>query len=141
MFSLALYKTHGHLSLESNVSMLVQKSIHSLHKLQTKTTLVIVSRFVSELGQEVKGNIDLVYPYGSLKPIRDLLRSRVQTGDGDEASDKEWSSELKNASLDAGMPVTVELGQIETTLSVFGKFESRGYYRFQKAGTCEGSGQ
>ena len=80
--------------------------------------LVIVSRFVSELGQEVKGNIDLVYPYGSLKPIRDLLRSRVQTGDGDEASDKEWSSELKNASLDAGMPVTVELGEIETTLSV-----------------------
>lgn len=80
--------------------------------------LVIVSRFRSELGQEVKGNIDLVYPYGSLKPIRDLLRSRVQTGDGDEASDKEWSYELKNASLDAGMPVTVELGEIETTLSV-----------------------
>ena len=33
-------------------------------------------------------------------------------------SKKEWSSELKNASLDAGMPVTVELGEIETTLSV-----------------------
>ena len=81
--------------------------------------LVIVSRFVADLGRDVSGNIDLVYPYNALKPIRDLLRSRVQTGDGDDVSDKEWSAELQSAAVDAELEVTVELAQIETTLSKF----------------------
>ena len=81
--------------------------------------LVVVSRFVAEVGQDVKGNIDLVYPYNSLKPIRDLLRSRVQTGDGDDASDKEWSVELQSAAVDAELELTVELAEIETTLMKF----------------------
>ena len=83
--------------------------------------LVVVSRFAAELGRGVSGNIDLVYPYNSLKPIRDLLRSRVQTGDGDDLSDKEWSADLRSAAVDAELEVTVELAQIETTLK---KFES-----------------
>ena len=81
--------------------------------------LVVVSRFVADLGRGVSGNIDLVYPYNSLKPIRDLLRSRVQTGDGDDISDKEWSAELKSAAVDAELEITVELTQIETTLKKF----------------------
>jgi flagellar motor switch protein FliM len=81
--------------------------------------LVIVSRFVADLGRDVSGTIDLVYPYNALKPIRDLLRSRVQTGDGDDVSDKEWSAELQSAAVDAELEVTVELAQIETTLSKF----------------------
>jgi len=81
--------------------------------------LVVVSRFVAEVGKDVKGNIDLVYPYNSLKPIRDLLRSRVQTGDGDDASDKEWSVELQSAAVDAELELTVELAEIETTLMKF----------------------
>jgi len=81
--------------------------------------LVVVSRFVADLGRDVSGNIDLVYPYNALKPIRDLLRSRVQTGDGDDVSDKEWSAELQSAAVDAELEVTVELGEIETTLSKF----------------------
>jgi flagellar motor switch protein FliM len=83
--------------------------------------LVVVSRFAAELGRGVSGNIDLVYPYNALKPIRDLLRSRVQTGDGDDLSDKEWSADLRSAAVDAELEVTVELAQIETTLK---KFES-----------------
>ena len=81
--------------------------------------LVVVSRFVADLGRDVAGNIDLVYPYNALKPIRDLLRSRVQTGDGDDVSDQEWSAELQSAAVDAELEVSVELAQIETTLSKF----------------------
>jgi len=81
--------------------------------------LVIVSRFQSEMGDEVKGAIDLVYPYSTLKPIRDLLRSRVQTADGNEASDQRWSSELQDAAADAEMPTTVILGEMEITLREF----------------------
>lgn len=81
--------------------------------------LVVVSRFASELGQDVTGNIDLIYPYSSLKPIRDLLRGRVQTGDGNDASDKVWSSELHSAALDAELEVKVTLSDIETTIAQF----------------------
>ena len=81
--------------------------------------LVVVSRFASELGQDVTGNIDLIYPYSSLKPIRDLLRGRVQTGDGNDASDKVWSSELQSAALDAELEVKVTLSDIETTIAQF----------------------
>lgn len=81
--------------------------------------LVVVSRFASELGQGVRGNIDLVYPYSSLKPIRELLRSRVQTGDDNDASDQVWSSDLKSAALDAELDIKVTLADIETTLAQF----------------------
>lgn len=81
--------------------------------------LVVVSRFSSDLGDQASGNIDLVYPYSSLKPIRDLLRSRVQTGDGNDASDKAWSTELKSAALDAELELKVTLADIETTLKQF----------------------
>ena len=46
--------------------------------------LVILSRFDAEGNIDARGFIDLVHPYASLKPIRELLRSRVQTGDGNE---------------------------------------------------------
>lgn len=67
----------------------------------------------------MKGNIDLVYPYSSLKPIRELLRSRVQTGDDNDTTDKVWSSELKSAAIDAELDVKVTLADIETTLAQF----------------------
>ena len=51
--------------------------------------LVVVSRFEAEASQGA-GFVDMVIPYVALKPVRDLLRSRVQTGDGDEESDKVW---------------------------------------------------
>ena len=81
--------------------------------------LVVVSRFSSDLGDQASGNIDLVYPYSSLRPIRDLLRSRVQTGDGNDASDKAWSTELQSAALDAELELKVTLADIETTLKQF----------------------
>jgi flagellar motor switch protein FliM len=80
--------------------------------------LVIVSRFESELSHDVKGNIDLVYPYSSLKPIREALASRVQTGD-DDTGDQKWSTELHAAAADAEVPVRVTLAEVEITLSKF----------------------
>jgi flagellar motor switch protein FliM len=43
----------------------------------------------------------------------------VQTGDGDDVSDQEWSAELQSAAVDAELEVSVELAQIETTLRQF----------------------
>ena len=81
--------------------------------------LVVVSRFMSELAEGTSGSIDLVYPYSSLKPLRELLRGRVQTGDGNDMSDKVWSSDLHAAALDSELDLKVKLTDIETTLKQF----------------------
>ena len=60
--------------------------------------------------------IDLVHPYASLKPIRDVLRSRVQTGDGNESSEKVWRDQLRAATYEATLELQVMLGQVQTTL-------------------------
>ena len=83
--------------------------------------LVILSRFEAENGLEARGFFDLVYPYASLKPIRELLRSRVQTGDGNEESDKQWADELAVAVNSASLELRVVLGAIETS---FGQIEA-----------------
>jgi flagellar motor switch protein FliM len=73
--------------------------------------LVIWTRFQPENPKE--GGWDLVYPYASLKPMRDLLRSRVQTGDGDEQSDAQWRNQLIHAVRDAEIELKVQLGFLE----------------------------
>jgi flagellar motor switch protein FliM len=78
--------------------------------------LVILSRFDAEGNMDARGFIDLVYPYASLKPIRELLRSRVQTGDGNEESDKQWSEELSVAVDSASLELRVILGAIESSI-------------------------
>ncbi len=78
--------------------------------------LVILSRFDAEGNMDARGFIDLVYPYASLKPIRELLRSRVQTGDGNEESDKQWSDELAVAVDSASLELRVILGAVESSI-------------------------
>ena len=79
--------------------------------------LVILSRFEAEPTEQGKGFVDLVYPYAALKPIRDLLRSRVQSGDGNEASDKQWRADLEAAVHDSGLEMQVLLGHLTVQLS------------------------
>ena len=79
--------------------------------------LVILSRFDAEPTAQGKGFIDLVYPYAALKPIRDLLRSRVQSGDGNEESDKQWRSDLEVAVHDSSVEMQFVLGHINLALS------------------------
>jgi flagellar motor switch protein FliM len=80
----------------------------------------------------VTGNIDLVYPYSSLKPIREALASRVQTGD-DDTGDQQWSNELHAAAADAEVPVRVTLAEVETTLSKFQSMSSGDVLFLKKA--------
>lgn len=81
--------------------------------------LVVVSRFKSDLAEGTSGNMHIVYPYSALKPLRELLRSSVQSGDGDEQSNQIWSEELHAAALDSEMELVVKLTDVETTLSAF----------------------
>jgi len=83
--------------------------------------LVILTRFEAEGNQNTQGFIDLVYPYASLKPIRELLRSRVQSGDGNDESDKQWRIELEEAVDSASLEARVLLGSIESS---FGEIEA-----------------
>ena len=73
--------------------------------------LVILCRF--DVGEgEKKNAIDLVYPYAALKPIRDLLRNRVATGDGNELSDKKWTEDLESAVSESELELSVILGEL-----------------------------
>ena len=83
--------------------------------------LVILTRFDAESKLESRGFIDLVYPYSSLKPIRERLRSRVQSGDGNDESDKQWRVELEEAVDSASLEARVLLGSIESS---FGEIEA-----------------
>ena len=78
--------------------------------------LVILTRFEAEGNMDAQGFIDLVYPYASLKPIRELLRSRVQSGDGNDESDKQWREELEEAVDSASLEARVILGSIESSI-------------------------
>jgi flagellar motor switch protein FliM len=80
--------------------------------------LVILSRFETETATQNMGFIDVIHPYASLKPARELLRSRVQTGDGNEDSDRVWRQNLEEAVGGACLHANVILGQINTTLRV-----------------------
>jgi flagellar motor switch protein FliM len=76
--------------------------------------LVVLSRFEVDNAKDIF--IDLVHPYASLKPIRDVLRSRVQTGDGNESSERVWHAQLQDAAYEAALQLQVILGQVPTTL-------------------------
>jgi flagellar motor switch protein FliM len=78
--------------------------------------LVILTRFEAEGNMNSQGFIDLVYPYASLKPIRELLRSRVQSGDGNDESDKQWREELEDAVDSASLEARVLLGSVESSI-------------------------
>ncbi len=79
--------------------------------------LVVLSRFEADAtASGGKGFIDLVYPYSSLKPVRELLSSRVQSGEGNEESDKIWRRDLAAAVGDAKLELVVNMGEVKTTL-------------------------
>ena len=79
--------------------------------------LVIVNRFSLDFGDGASGDIAIVYPYGMLKPVRDLLSSRVQSGE--QETDDSWRNNLRSATIDAELEVKVVLGELETTFKQF----------------------
>jgi flagellar motor switch protein FliM len=94
--------------------------------------LVILTRFETESGPETHGFIDLVYPYSSLKPVRDLLRSRVQTGDGNEESDNQWRDDLGHAVDSASLEMRVLLGSFEGSFKTIESMQAGDILYFKK---------
>jgi len=99
--------------------------------------LVVLSRFESDQATTGgKGFIDLVYPYSTLKPIRELLSSRVTSGDGNEESDKKWRKALSEAVGDARLELQVTLGEIKTTLHHLNNLQEGDLLFFKKDDTA-----
>ena len=94
--------------------------------------LVILTRFESESGPKAHGFVDLVYPYSSLKPVRDLLRSRVQTGDGNEESDNQWRDDLESAVDSADLEMRVLLSSFQSNLSTIENLQPGDVLYFKK---------
>ena len=70
--------------------------------------------------------------YASLKPIRELLRSRVQAVDAHDESDRQWTHDLTAAIGDAGLTMQVVLAEIETTLGRFNAMKPGDVLYFKK---------
>ena len=87
-------------------------------QISDENDLVIVSRFETETATKNTGFIDLVHPYASLKPVRELLRSRVQSGDGNEDSDRQWRDEFEDAVNDSCLQANVVLGTIKSAVQI-----------------------
>lgn len=95
--------------------------------------LVVATRFEAEgSASQPGGYIDMVIPYMSLKPIRDLLRSRVQSGDGNEESDKAWRDQLKDAIQDANLLMHVVLGKLNMSLADLQSMQPGDVFHFKK---------
>ena len=99
--------------------------------------LVVLSRFESDAtASGGKGFIDLVYPYVALKPIRELLSSRMLSGEGNEESDKKWRKALSEAVGDARLELQVSLGEIQTTLHHLNHLQEGDLLFFKKEDTA-----
>lgn len=94
--------------------------------------LVVISRFESEVTTQGSGFLDLAIPYVALKPVRDLLRSRVQSGDGNEESDKLWRAELAQAVYDAELDLHVVLSKFEVSLQELQNMQVGDLLHFKK---------
>ena len=95
--------------------------------------LVVMCRFEAEATSHGSGFIDMVIPYVALKPVRDLLRSRVQTGDGNEESDKIWHNQLADAVKDAELEMNILLGKLQVSLSQLQQMQPGDVLYFKKA--------
>ena len=95
--------------------------------------LVVLCRFEAEATSHGSGFIDMVIPYVALKPVRDLLRSRVQTGDGNEESDKLWRNQLADAVKDAELEMNILLGKLQISLSQLQQMQPGDVLYFKKA--------
>jgi flagellar motor switch protein FliM len=94
--------------------------------------LVIVSTFELNLGPNVDGKITIVHPFISMKPIRDLLRSRIQTSEENDEKTRLWQVDMHDACLDAKLTVQVKLAEIPSTLEQVRAFKPGDVVFFNK---------
>jgi len=72
------------------------------------TDLVIVSEFNIEMANDITGSIQVVYPFGAMKPIRHLLKNQVQADYADER-DRIWKHQLKDCVKDVELDLKSDL--------------------------------
>ena len=82
---------------------------------------MLVSRFDFVLGDKEEGFIQIIQPFSLLKPIRDLLRSRIVTTDDANEQTIKWAKDLSDACEDVPLGVSVKLAEIDLT---FGDLEA-----------------
>ena len=85
--------------------------------------LVIVCHLEVELSGKERGAVDIVYPFATLKPIRDVLRGRVQDSEDPSVDHDVWARELAGAASDAELEHRVILGEIDLTLGDFNNMQ------------------
>ena len=85
--------------------------------------LVIVCHLEVELSGKERGAVDIVYPFATLKPIRDILRGRVQDSEDPSVDHDVWARELAGAASDAELEHRVILGEIDLTLGDFNNMQ------------------
>jgi len=99
--------------------------------------LVVLSRFEADAtASGGRGFIDLVYPYSTLKPVRELLSTRVSSGEGNEESDRKWRSDLAAAVGDAKLELQVTMGEVKTTLHHLNNLQEGDLLFFKKDDTA-----
>ena len=99
--------------------------------------LVVLSRFEADAtASGGRGFIDLVYPYATLKPVRELLSSRVSSGEGNEESDRKWRADLAAAVGDAKLELQVTMGDVKTTLHHLNNLQEGDLLFFKKDDTA-----
>ncbi len=70
--------------------------------------LVIISDFEIEMANDISGTIQVVYPFGAMKPIRHLLKNQVQADYADER-DRAWKRQLKDCVKDVELDLKSDL--------------------------------
>ena len=78
--------------------------------------MVIMNRFETTGVGEDLGFVDIVYPYASLKLLREQLRSKISGGASDADDDVKWSKNL-SASLDE-VPIKAVVKAVDLSISV-----------------------
>lgn len=77
--------------------------------------LVVVSRFSVAMAGGVKGSLQIIYPYASLKAIRNLLDTRV-IGDTSSVDENFWQQYLNKAIDNVELPLKSELACVSVNL-------------------------
>lgn len=75
---------------------------------------MLVSRFDFDLGDE-QGFVQIIQPFSLLKPIRDLLRSRVVTTEEENEQTKKWEKDLHDACEDVPLDLKVKICEVDVT--------------------------
>jgi len=70
--------------------------------------LVIISDCEIEMANDISGTIQVVYPFGAMKPIRHLLKNQVQADYADER-DRAWKRQLKDCVKDVELDLKSDL--------------------------------